>query len=77
MHQKPYKKQSPAHLETVWKPARSGTVRAQAQEIKRLALLGTMAAVFAHEVGNPLAGILLSLKCVESQLKNRRSMIPL
>src|SRR4249920_796885 len=39
------------------------------QEIKRLALLGIRAAVFAHEVGNPLAGILLSLKCVESQLK--------
>jgi two-component system, LuxR family, sensor kinase FixL len=38
------------------------------QETERLALLGTMAAVFAHEVGNPLTGILLSLKCVESQL---------
>jgi two-component system, NtrC family, sensor histidine kinase HydH len=42
------------------------------QEIKRLALLGTRAAVFAHEVGNPLAGILLSLKCVESQLKKHK-----
>lgn len=30
-----------------------------------------MAAVFAHEVGNPLAGILLSLKCVESQLEKQ------
>jgi signal transduction histidine kinase len=34
-------------------------------------LLGTKAAVFAHEVGNPLAGILLSLKCVESQLQKQ------
>jgi signal transduction histidine kinase len=30
-----------------------------------------MAAVFAHEAGNPLAGILLSLKCVESQLEEQ------
>ena len=43
----------------------------RSQEIKRLAQLGTMAAVFAHEVGNPLAGIHLSLKCVESQLKKQ------
>jgi signal transduction histidine kinase len=41
------------------------------QEIKRLALLGTRAAYFAHEVGNPLAGILLSLKCVESHLQKK------
>jgi signal transduction histidine kinase len=43
----------------------------RSQETERLALLGTMAAVFAHEVGNPLAGILLSLKCVESQLEKQ------
>jgi signal transduction histidine kinase len=42
-----------------------------AQETERLALLGTMATVFAHEVGNPLAGISLSLKCVESQLEKQ------
>jgi signal transduction histidine kinase len=41
------------------------------QQTERLALLGTKAAVFAHEVGNPLAGILLSLKCVESQLQKQ------
>jgi signal transduction histidine kinase len=41
----------------------------RAQGAERLALLGTMAAVFAHEVGNPLSGISLSLKCVESQLE--------
>jgi signal transduction histidine kinase len=41
------------------------------QQTERLALLGTMAAVFAHEVGNPLAGIRLSLKCVESQLEKQ------
>ena len=43
----------------------------RAQEIKRLALLGTRAAFFAHEVGNPLTAILLSLKCVERQLTKR------
>lgn len=42
------------------------------QEIKRLALLGARADVLAHEVGNPLAGILLSLKCVEIQLKKHK-----
>ena len=41
------------------------------QGTERLALLGSMAAVFAHEVGNPLTGILLSLKCVESQLEKQ------
>lgn len=46
------------------------------QEIKRLALLGTRAAVFAHEVGNPLAGILLSLKCVESGLQKQEVKDP-
>lgn len=43
----------------------------RSQQTERLALLGTMAAVFAHEAGNPLAGILLSLKCVESQLEKQ------
>lgn len=46
------------------------------QETERLALLGTMAAVFAHEAGNPLAGILLSLKCVESQLDKQQASDP-
>ncbi len=44
----------------------------RAQESERLALLGTMAAVFAHEVGNPLAGISLSLKCVDRQLEEKQ-----
>jgi signal transduction histidine kinase len=42
------------------------------QESERLALLGTMAAVFAHEVGNPLAGISLSLKCVDGRLEEKQ-----
>src|SRR4030095_10083151 len=46
------------------------------QETERLALWGTMAAVFAHEAGNPLAGILLSLKCVESQLDKQQASDP-
>ncbi len=48
----------------------------RAQETERLALLGTMATVFAHEVGNPLAGISLSLKCVESQLEKQEISPP-
>ncbi len=43
----------------------------RSQQTERLALLGSMAAVFAHEAGNPLAGILLSLKGVESQLEKQ------
>jgi nitrogen fixation/metabolism regulation signal transduction histidine kinase len=35
-----------------------------------------MAAVFAHEAGNPLAGIFLSLKCVESQLEKQKANDP-
>ena len=31
-----------------------------------------MAAVFAHEVGNPLAGILLSLQYIDRQLKGKK-----
>jgi signal transduction histidine kinase len=42
------------------------------QQTERLALLGTMAAVFAHEVGNPLAGILFSLKLVDKQLEEKK-----
>ncbi|MET0503329.1 MAG: ATP-binding protein [Candidatus Binatia bacterium] len=42
------------------------------QEIEWLASLGTRAAVFAHEVGNPLCGILLSLQSVESRLKKNQ-----
>lgn len=40
------------------------------QEREWLASLGTMAAVFAHEVANPLAGISCSLEFVEGELKN-------
>jgi len=41
------------------------------KEIKRLASLGMRAALFAHEVGNPLVGILWSLRCVEDRLKKQ------
>jgi signal transduction histidine kinase len=40
------------------------------QEREWLASLGTMAAVFAHELANPLAGISCSLEFVEGELKN-------
>jgi signal transduction histidine kinase len=38
------------------------------QHIKRLALLGTMAAVFAHEVANPLYAVSTSLESMEIEL---------
>jgi PAS domain S-box-containing protein len=43
----------------------------KAQEIERLALVGTMAAVFAHEVANPLSGLSASLRFVESDLEKK------
>jgi two-component system sensor histidine kinase HydH len=46
------------------------------QESERLALLGTMAVVLAHEIGNPLAGILLALECVEGHLKKHAANDP-
>ena len=39
------------------------------QEKERLATLGTTAAVFAHEIGNPLNGISTSLQIVKSTLE--------
>jgi PAS domain S-box-containing protein len=44
----------------------------KAQEIERLALLGTMAAVFAHEVASPLTGISSSLQFVERELAGKQ-----
>jgi signal transduction histidine kinase len=41
-----------------------------AKESERLALLGTMAAVFAHEVANPLHGISTALEFVERELES-------
>ena len=41
-----------------------------AQDSERLALLGTMAAVFAHEVANPLHGISTALEFVERELES-------
>ena len=43
----------------------------KAQETERLALVGTMAAVFAHEVANPLSGLSASLRFVESDLEKK------
>ena len=43
----------------------------KAQETERLALMGTMAAVFAHEVANPLTGLSASLRFVESDLEKK------
>ena len=40
-----------------------------AQDSERLALLGTMAAVFAHEVANPLNGISIGLELVKRNLE--------
>ena len=43
-----------------------------AQQRERLALLGTSAVVFAHEVGNPLQAICGSLEFIETEFKRRR-----
>jgi PAS domain S-box-containing protein len=48
----------------------------KAQETERLALVGTMAAVFAHEVANPLSGLSASLRFVESDLERRDVDVP-
>jgi signal transduction histidine kinase len=42
------------------------------KESKRLALLGTMAAVFAHEVANPLHGISTALELLEMELEAKQ-----
>jgi PAS domain S-box-containing protein len=42
------------------------------RERERLALLGTMAAVFAHEVANPLTGVSASLQFVENEFKKKK-----
>ena len=41
-----------------------------APESERLALLGTMASVFAHEVANPLSGISIALEFVKRRLES-------
>jgi PAS domain S-box-containing protein len=48
----------------------------KAQETERLALVGTMAAVFAHEVANPLSGLSASLRFVDNDLKRKDFDVP-
>jgi hypothetical protein len=48
----------------------------KAQETEHLALVGTMAAVFAHEVANPLSGLSASLRFVESDLEQKNFDVP-
>jgi PAS domain S-box-containing protein len=48
----------------------------RAQETEQLALVGTMAAVFAHEVANPLSGLSASLRFVESDLEQKNFDVP-
>ncbi len=43
----------------------------RAQEIERLARVGTMAAVFAHEVANPLTGLSASLQFAQADLQKQ------
>ena len=47
------------------------------QQIERLATLGTTAAVFAHEIGNPLNGLSTSLQLAEKLLKTSDTPNPL
>jgi signal transduction histidine kinase len=48
----------------------------KAQQRERLALLGTSAVVFAHEVGNPLHAIFGSLEFIETELQRRQIVDP-
>lgn len=48
----------------------------KSQETERLALVGTMAAVFAHEVANPLSGLSASLRFVENDLEEKDFDVP-
>lgn len=49
----------------------------KARESEQMALLGTMAAIFAHEVANPLTGISSSLQLAEKEIKTARLDSPL
>jgi PAS domain S-box-containing protein len=49
----------------------------EARQSERLALLGTMAGVFAHEVANPLTGLSFALQFVESALERKEFDAPL
>ena len=44
----------------------------KATENDRLALLGTMAAMFAHEIANPLTGLFASLQFVDRELERKK-----
>ena len=48
----------------------------KALESERLARMGTMAAVFAHEVANPLTGLFASLQFAASDLERKQFDIP-
>jgi PAS domain S-box-containing protein len=48
----------------------------QAQETERLARVGKMAALFAHEVANPLSGLSASLQFAESDLQKQEVDVP-
>jgi signal transduction histidine kinase len=52
------------------RPVKLKGLQHAARESKRLALLGTRAAVFAHEVGNPLNGISVGLEFVKRDLES-------
>jgi hypothetical protein len=53
-------------------PGKRSVIAAKAQNGERLALLDASAAVFAHEVGNPLQSILGNLESGETEFKKRR-----
>ncbi len=43
----------------------------QAVESERLATIGTMAAKFGHELGNPLNGMSLTIQLLEQRLRKQ------
>ena len=46
----------------------------KARQRERLAVLGTSAVAFAHEVGNPLQAIFGTLELIETQFKSRQTV---
>ena len=63
---------------THWHPnhEKDQSSQQKVQERERLALLGTSAAVFAHEVGNPLQAIFLSIEFIESEFNRKQIADP-
>ncbi|MET0502209.1 MAG: ATP-binding protein [Candidatus Binatia bacterium] len=63
-------------LEVSYQMSDGKRARRNAPESDRLDLIGTMAAVFAHEVANPLSGLSASLQFAQSDLTRKEFDVP-